>query len=918
MAAVQLDQATIAALAKAISGAIQQSGGAGRQYNPLGTQAIKETSSPMERAETMRVYQNSKKTNKIMEDLIKIQQQTNRTVEDLDRALKYNSKTLEQAASSYEDSEAAQKALVKNFQKVIDSNTKNGGTLKDLMGDVNKLEDALRAHDATKAITEVSKALIQHNAGQQGAATKTLTAIKELEKTTGKGVDKFADTALNEIKMTITKGLTDLGIRYNEATDEFIETFNNQDRVVSGEDREALDDLMDEYLKNANLSNQAKKIETTAVQANTASIEANTKTQKKMEGFLQEGSNRLGAWAAKVGTAAFVLDKLAEAAQQFYLNLKAAAATGVQRSPWDVVKAEGSALANGVDTKVLLEAQAKAAQARSAAGRGKFDDSLMAAKSEMFKITGDMNEALKVSADAFVAYNKSGVGNKEAAASVVRLRDTFNELQYLTGMTASEMMKLNAEIVNDADFKQSMIGLNEKERAAAIEGVSLMFKENALRGISIEQSKSMLKAQQELANPRSAKARLKNAAMIQQLGGTLGMDMSLAANVTRAGGFAQYDKSLEAKGVGAKERAEIRKQYDTQMQKAGTHISELQLNNEGAGFAIGGIGEKMASMSPAMGKLFDGTFDQSSNKAAEVMGDAATEFRAGVKDFIAGKGMAAVEIIKNGIGSTIGQTIMATVGTGILMTKGAGIMSRLTGLGGGAGGGAAGAGAGSGASGGLLSTIKNNVRLPSLKAAKGGIAGMVGGYALDKGSEALEERGHVKSAGAVSVGSSALSGASMGAMIGSAVPILGTAAGAAVGGVLGAGYGLYDNWNKFSTPSGNVSSPKPPSVSPLGVNNANNPALSSTDAMATSSTAGGLSATSTPEGSKEDPTTAVKKSMTDVTQTLVAILKVLELQTENMVGADEKSVEMQKRLQRAMKQSGSALSSSPATAAYNG
>lgn len=73
----------------------------------------------------------------------------------------------------------------------------------------------------------------------------------------------------------------------------------------------------------------------------------------------------------------------------------------------------------------------------------------------------------------------------------------------------------------------------------------------------------------------------------------------------------------------------------------------------------------------------------------------------------------------------------------------------------------------------------------------GGIGAMVGGIGLDYAANAA---GRDTALGkGLSVGSSALTGLSMGAMIGSVVPVIGTTVGAIVGGVGGLLYGLYDN-----------------------------------------------------------------------------------------------------------------------------
>lgn len=90
----------------------------------------------------------------------------------------------------------------------------------------------------------------------------------------------------------------------------------------------------------------------------------------------------------------------------------------------------------------------------------------------------------------------------------------------------------------------------------------------------------------------------------------------------------------------------------------------------------------------------------------------------------------------------------------------------------------------------------------------GGIASLLGGFALDsvtanqmaKANE-LQQAGKMKEAEkarsigkATDVGSAALTGAGLGATIGSIIPGLGTAVGAGVGGLLGAGYGAYQNY----------------------------------------------------------------------------------------------------------------------------
>jgi len=91
--------------------------------------------------------------------------------------------------------------------------------------------------------------------------------------------------------------------------------------------------------------------------------------------------------------------------------------------------------------------------------------------------------------------------------------------------------------------------------------------------------------------------------------------------------------------------------------------------------------------------------------------------------------------------------------------------------------------------GGKSSTKFGKFKKPTLKgvaqgAGIAGILGMGGEYAADY----AKEKGYEKTGTALSVGSSALTGASIGMMLGPA--------GAAIGGVLGAAYGLYDEMSK--------------------------------------------------------------------------------------------------------------------------
>lgn len=71
-------------------------------------------------------------------------------------------------------------------------------------------------------------------------------------------------------------------------------------------------------------------------------------------------------------------------------------------------------------------------------------------------------------------------------------------------------------------------------------------------------------------------------------------------------------------------------------------------------------------------------------------------------------------------------------------------------------------------------------------------AGILGGVALDVATEKAEESGNVKTAAGLGVASEALTYGSLGATLGSVIPIVGTIAGGVAGTAFGVGKGLYE------------------------------------------------------------------------------------------------------------------------------
>jgi hypothetical protein len=190
-----------------------------------------------------------------------------------------------------------------------------------------------------------------------------------------------------------------------------------------------------------------------------------------------------------------------------------------------------------------------------------------------------------------------------------------------------------------------------------------------------------------------------------------------------------------------------------------------------------------------------------------------------------------------------------------LLTAGASLLPMLMKAAPAAGALATGAAAATGASavgGGLMSKLGKAGGMVSKVG--GGVGGLVGGLALDYAGSKAEEAGMHKTAAGLGIGSSALTGASMGAMLG---PM-----GALAGGALGAGYGLYKNWGKLT------GSPSTPATDAKG-------ALTPPDAQQTGASGGSAA---TPDSGYTSLTKDVGlydkiTELVDVNKTLVKVMQ---------------------------------------------
>ena len=260
-------------------------------------------------------------------------------------------------------------------------------------------------------------------------------------------------------------------------------------------------------------------------------------------------------------------------------------------------------------------------------------------------------------------------------------------------------------------------------------------------------------------------------------------------NKLRAQGIENEQQFSERQEEIRKNIEQQQKSQATDMAKANKAISEIaQVINNMLGPAIGFLTSYFSKLVEKVASIVK-WFDELGTawKALIVAGAAVTAWM--LKDLGVKKAKDAASAVSNAMKGTLARPGSLADPLYVI------IVGRAPGAAGGGGGGGGGVPGGGGGGGGGKSPSGKGGGLAG-KALKGGIAGMLGGVALDMASEKLAEAGHTKTAAAVDVGSSALSGASMGAMLGNVFPGLGTVIGAAAGGLLGAGYGAYQNFFK--------------------------------------------------------------------------------------------------------------------------
>lgn len=689
-----IDANDLRLLSVAIAQAIQQSGGAqggpAQRWDPVASRVTGQ-GTPQERADSIRSDKFLSDNNKLVRELSRLMERNTRSVDDLRKFNAVHEKTMQKAINSYDDIDDSTKALVKQLQKQLASQDATAQKLNKLAGNIEGLQDVLAFGDLTKQLSDLSKSIDSNSEARQ---EDVVEAIEALEKTlkaknpnaTIGDVSPELKTLSDEIKnlATITRAATAADVAAGNAS-------NVGDRV---RDEAKINRRLNDLRNDNRHRNAQEQLRDLALDGSTRGIRANNDVVRRSNSLGAVANKRLMDWTARIATSAFVLDQLASAAKQLYTTYKIAGGTGTEKNLFDFLKRDVKSFVNGVDPNVMQESQVKGARARASFGKENFDKSLLDGVNNLFGVTYDRNDAMRLQEATLSNLLKSGISaeNTKNAASSKALRDSFLKLQALTGMTGEQMAALNTEMASDTQFRQGLMTLSEKERAATVVGITKMFEENAQRNISIDQTKSMIKAQLALADAHSPKTRIKNAAKLRAMGGALGVDTNDAADLVLASGNdGLMKKRLLAKGhTEAQADAKVKNARLTQ-ERLGTMAEQDLSGNDARGLMMESLLDKTGTKDYAL------SAGQTLNVAGKMQKEAADKMMAaavkmGENATLSGSNMLnTVDFVKNSLGTITGTLIAAAAGAVAMRFGGAQAIRSAAGYitrnGGGAGGG---------------------------------------------------------------------------------------------------------------------------------------------------------------------------------------------------------------------------------------
>lgn len=227
--------------------------------------------------------------------------------------------------------------------------------------------------------------------------------------------------------------------------------------------------------------------------ANRAKLETVNDTLNEHQVQLKKHGSIVGDVTEKLkqfGTAA----AFGAATRKLYDEAQAAKTTGNYASMSEFFGGQARALTMGMSSAAYNKLNADTRTASMTAGSsGEFMGQLKGGGDILASISASKEEANQLTGQIMQANATAGISSKATSGEMEKLRDNFSLLSKVTGKSTAELVQLTAAIATDTDYRMSMLGLQDDEKARYITKTAQERTELVLQGYSIEQATELQK-----------------------------------------------------------------------------------------------------------------------------------------------------------------------------------------------------------------------------------------------------------------------------------------------------------------------------------------------------------------------------------------------------------------------------------------
>ena len=468
----------------------------------------------------------------------------------------YNkTKKLEEAAQSLTQKDALTSSDMAEITEAYDKAAASRAKISD--GIANEIQKTLKN---ITAATATGGSLAGEDLRKVGITVSLLTKTLENIKSGGVISDEFTkplEEMSNEVRSKLTPeleklnkivGPTGLSASYVESNNKTIDSFKELQTSVNnaldigsindaqleniGLTRDSMESLFDDLAKSGNKLTQKQLLAVTKLskavggklpeelnKLSDALEEASRKTDTTFN-KLRNSANLLAVNFFSLGTATAALTT---AFYRGYNDIKTAVTHGLDTSFTD-------AFSLSVDPSALTKTVAANKQiALAGGGVSQFTNTLKQYQDELIMSTGDPEAAMEFTAAMEKNTRSLGISSSVTIKGMIgtktatdSLRGAFEGMRILTGMNIQEFTALQQELINDSNIRLLMNKMNKKEREAYQKSINLRLQENAVMGLTVEQSKEVIKTFAAM-RAKGPVERMRTAAKLAAVAGAVGM-----------------------------------------------------------------------------------------------------------------------------------------------------------------------------------------------------------------------------------------------------------------------------------------------------------------------------------------------------------------------------------------------------------